>query len=234
MTTPTPSPVVPIPDSAQLEKRTAGIVAEAEAVAVIDADTYKSAAAFVSSTAEIATLIKSEFRDPKAHAYDLHKWICGMERRFLGPAEEAMKIGKQKLIAYDDEQERRAAEEQRVKEAEARKREEERRLAEALALEEEGDQEAAEDVLAEQVDLPPVVVEKAVPKVGTVQYRMTWQAKVIDVGKLLRFVVANPQFLHLLKPDDVAIRALARSTKGAVKIDGVRMWKEKGIASTQR
>ena len=109
MTTPDPSPVVAIPDAAPLEKRTAGIVAEAQAVDVVDVGTYKDAAAFVASTAEIATLIKTEFKAPKAHAHDLHKWICGMERRFLGPAEEAMKIGKQKLIAYDDEQERMAA-----------------------------------------------------------------------------------------------------------------------------
>lgn len=180
-----------------------------------------------------------EFFNPlKEKAHATWKALTDKERDTLAPARAWEGECKAGLAAWDTEQERIRQEEQRRLEAEARRQEEARRLEEAAALEAEGIAEADESKLAEAqalidapVETPVVMLEKATPKVAGISYREQWDAKVIDLHALIRFVAANPAYTNLLMPNDVALRAQARSLKEKMSIPGVRSFATKVVAA---
>jgi hypothetical protein len=79
-----------------------------------------------------------------------------------------------------------------------------------------------------------VAVAPAVPKVGGISYRDTYSAKVTDLIALVKFVAANPTHVGLLKANEVALNAQARSLKAQMRIPGVEVVKTRDVAAGRR
>ena len=58
-----------------------------------------------------------------------------------------------------------------------------------------------------------------------------WKAEVADKLALIKYVANNPQYINLLEGNTTAINSLAKSLKGAMQVDGIRVYEEKIMAS---
>lgn len=117
-----------IPDRVEIDAETSPIVAAAKAIVITDEATHRSALEFGKRLAERKREIEAKFRDPKAAAHKAHKSITALETECLAPVEQAIAETKRKAIAYQTEQERRAAAERKRLEDEARAKAEAERL----------------------------------------------------------------------------------------------------------
>jgi predicted ribosome quality control (RQC) complex YloA/Tae2 family protein len=143
-------------------------------------------------------------------------------------------------------EEARLAEERRIEqerlEAE-RKAEEDRLLAEAVAAEERGDKETAELLTAaaeesneqikevaaaiaqEPIYVPPVVVQKATPKMaGGPVYREVWAAEVTDIKALCMAVATGKASAECVTGNMVVLNRMAVALKNTLNIPGVRSY----------
>jgi hypothetical protein len=190
---------------------------------VVTTDLQRTAVLGVVKDVKIQRKALNEIFDPnikKAHA--LHKSLVAQKKQFTDRLEKAEKAGKDAVLIYDEEQERKRREEQRRLQADAdeRARKERERLqkrAEKLKT-----PEKKEALLEESAEIVAPVVQVAEPeKVEGVSKKTTWKARVIDVDKVPR------QFMEV---NMTALNALARSTKGTMKIEGVEFYEESTLA----
>lgn len=180
---------------------------------------------------------------PLTKAYSTYKDLLEKEKEALAPAATDRAKVKGLLVAYDDEQARIAAEEQRRLEEIARKDAEDRRIAEAAALEREASQEQDEslrDVLLAEAqgifDAPTEVVtvsvQKATPKVSGVTLRDNWKARqTVKVKVLAKEVGMGKQEENFLLPNYSALDAAAKASKGTRKIPGVEFYNDRSPAA---
>ena len=147
--------------------------------------------------------------DHKKKASEAHKAICELEKTFLAPIENKIRLLKDSTTNwYAAEQQRIAAEEERRK-AEAEK------LA-ALAVEAENSGEA--DIAAEAVAAAAMenAIVTVMPKVKGTSMREVWKAVIVDINAIPReYLVVN----------QAALDKVAQATRGAIVIPGVKMVK---------
>lgn len=144
---------------------------------------------------------------------------------------EAEGLLKGEILRYQSEQERIARELQAEVDAEARKERE--RLERMAAMAETLDRpEKAEELREEaEIQIAPII-KSAAPKIAGVSVRKTWKAEITDKGALLRHIVEErPDLLPLVKIDQSALNAQARSLKGELNLPGVRVSEESSIAA---
>lgn len=176
--------------------------------------------------------------DAKRQAEAARKGLVDEQTRMEQPLIEAEALVKRNLLAYEQEAERRRADEEARLQAEAQARAEAETLAAAAALEAEavatGDTEMlaeAESLLAQPVDAPAVLVKSAMPKVQGVVYRDNWTVHpVIDVQALAGAVARGEAPTSFLAPNLTALRAWAKATQGGVTLPGVRVINDRQIA----
>ena len=206
----------------------------ARALTIRDAASYQAACEFLKGVKALRTEIADTFEPHIKRAHEAHKALLKEKADAEAPLSEAERITKTALVTYDQQQERIRQQEQARLQAELRRQEEERRIAEAVALEQAGEQAEAEALIAAPVDVPTVAVAPMTPKVSGIAYRETWNASVTDLGALVKFVAANPQFAGLLSANMPALNAQARSLKGQLQIPGVKAVCTRDVAAGQR
>lgn len=175
---------------------------------------------------------------------DAKKAVMDLFREPLTRLEQAEGVIKRGMLAYTQEQERIAREEQARRDEVARKQREEAEAAARKAEEEAkaqaaaGNAAAAAEKLAEaqaaaQVAAVTVAAPVApyVPKVTGTTVRGTWKAKVTDKIALIKFIAEHPEWTHLLDINESQLNALARGQKADLKLPGVETWEEKGISA---
>jgi hypothetical protein len=201
-------------------------------------DEYAGVAGALKRAKETLKHVEEWFEPHVQDAHATWKRLTERRRNTLAPIQEFEAGCKRLLVAYDTEQERLRQEEQRRLEEEARRQEEARRLEEAAALEAEGIAEGdeskiteAEELIAAPVETPVVSVQKATPQVQGLSFRETWNAKVTDPLKLIQYVAQHPEFVNLLTPNATALRQMAQSLKGNMKLPGVSAYSSKGVAA---
>lgn len=219
-----------------LERSGSDLVTQARAIVITDDVTYRGAAGFLTEGVKaLEKEILDFFRPLKRKAKELHDDLCSQERQKLEPVREAERIVKGAVQAYLDECERKRREEERRLAEEARKREEERQLREALDAAEQGDTALADAILEAPAPAPPPVrVAPIAPKVSGIAQRETWSAEVTDLLAFVKFVAANPQFLHLLQANQTALNQQARSLRDKMNFPGVVAVSTKQIAAGGR
>ena len=84
------------------------------------------------------------------------------------------------------------------------------------------------------------MVEQAVPSVANVvaidskvtglSVRAPWKGRVSDMRKFVAYIAANPQYLGLLKVDEVAVNAQAKAMKENCNIDGMQTYQDRQLA----
>lgn len=179
-------------------------------IAVTDQQSYEIAGNYLRDIATVKKNIKSKFADPKKKAAEAHKAICALENELLAKVTLREDEIRQKMTAYYMAEQKRIAAEQERKRKEA---EEMARI--AAEAEASGDTETAAEAVAIAA-LEESNVTYA-PKAAGVSMRETWIAKVVDESKIPR---------EYLTVNMTALNAVAKATKGAVKIPGVEFVKE--------
>ncbi len=155
----------------------------------------------------------------KKKAHEAHKEACDQEREHLTDPLAAKAHTRSLMLKWGAEQEEiRKAEEARLQVL-ARKAEEEAQLAAALAAEAAGHTEKAQEIIEEEVYVPPVILQKTTPKIQGVRFQTVWKFRYLDEMKIPR---------KYLIPDEVKIGATIRAWKreGEV-IPGIEAYWEK-------
>lgn len=218
-----------LPDLAPVKAEVSGIVEAAKAVTIATTEERNEAAVFERALIKKEKAIADHYK-PIKKSLDVHKRvILDQERSYLAPVKEARNILKQTELLWDTEQQRIADEQEKKIEAELRRREEEKRLAAAEAAQEAGDEEKVEAILERPIETPKINLQP--PKAPGQSVRTMWKAEVVDFPKLLAHIAANPALIHLVQPNEQAIRAMARTQRDALNLPGVRVYSEKSLAT---
>ena len=186
------------------------VMATAKAeIVVIDQETYVAANDYIGKLQTIRKEVVARFKDPKSKAAEAHKAICELEKSFLAPVDEKIKLLKDSTTAwYAAEQQRKEAE------AERQRKEAEQLVALAAEAESAGDEQTAAEAVFEAVMAKAEV--SAMPKCTGTSMREVWTAVVTDENKVPR---------EYLMVNMTALNALAKATKGKINITGVKFEK---------
>lgn len=209
------------PQTTALEERTTGIVDRAEELIVATNADLVDAGDWLIQVKRIRAEIGEAFDEPIKAAHGAHKVMLAAKKKYDDPMARAEVLIKRKVGAYQQEQERKRREEEVRQQAAARRQEEERRLREAEALEQEGRNDEAEQVVAEPIETPVVVVPATTPKVAGMSTRAVWKWRVKDKALVPR---------EYLKLDDVGIGQRVRAMKDRHGIPGIEAFEETGVA----
>lgn len=227
--------VIPDPDLAVQE---AGDVVEmARRLEVRSQEDAETAAGVLQAVAEFKRAFRAEWDPVVAAAYNAHKAATAARSAALAPLEEAEKEVKRKLSAWHAEERRRLEEERRRLEEQARLEAQARREAERAELERMGiPPEAVEDEMVPvEVEALATVQAPEKPKVEGVSVVRSYDAEVVDMLALVRWVAENPELgLGLLQPNVKALRALAKAQKDALSLPGVRVIVNETVRRTGR
>ena len=198
------------------------LVKAAQAFEVVDVETNTTALQRLRVLRDGEKRIADYFEPARKAADAAKKEILAARDGLIAPIAAARSIYDQKAGAYEQEERRKAEDEQRRLQAQARKEEEERALLAAIEAEESGDAAQAEAILAEPVSVPVVSVAPQVAKVEGVSSRTAWSAEVHDVEALIKYVAAHPEWSSLLEPCMPNLNRLAVAQREALAIPGVR------------
>lgn len=207
-----------------IKSEVAPVVDQAASMVVNSAESYGLASDFLKRVKQAQVRVTAFFAPMKQKAYEAHKAITAQESETLKPLQQAESTVKRIMSEYYQTQERiRIAEQQKAQEAadDAARKERERLEREAAKLK---TPELREHRLeqAAQVIAPMIQVATAVPVVAGQSVVKRWKAVVINVDLVPReYMVVN----------DTALQALARATKGAVKVAGVQFVEEVGFTT---
>lgn len=182
--------------------------AQAE-IAVVDQVSFSAANDMIGRLQTIRKEVVERFAGPKKKAAEAHKAVCELEKSFLSPVDEKIRLLKNATTNWY------AAEQKRIAAEEERKRKDAEALA-ALSAEAEESGEtalAAEAVVAAALEQATVTV---MPKCAGTSMREVWKAVVEDIAKIPReYLIVNQAMLD----------KVAQATKGAISIPGVRFEK---------
>lgn len=215
------------PEKAEMLKVANPLLEQVRQLAVASAAAANDMAAMLVSIKEKAKFIKEKFAGSVKAAYEAHKAVKALENECLAPLEEAEKLAKSKLAAFEmaeRERERKLQIELQAKaEADARK-ERERLEVEAAKAREAGETEMA-DAMVEQASMTvaiPMVVSTERSKTPGVSFTTTWGFEVVDLDLVPR---------EYLVVDEQKLGAVAKATKGALKIPGIKFVEKTGVSA---
>lgn len=207
------------PETEQVRHEAAGLINDARALVVSDAETYKAAGEFQHRLRGGIKRIEEFFSPMKSAAHAAWKAVTKREGEVLDPVR----------VAYDDLG-RRAGD---WFLADRRRREDEERKAQEIRL--KAEREAAEkqrklEEAARKKHLPPPPPQppppppppvQAAPKLEGAQARTMWDFEIVDVAKIPR---------EYMVPDAAKIRGVVKALKGATKIGGVRVYETASVS----
>ena len=94
--------------------------------------------------------------------------------------------------------------------------------------------QAKSEALAEMsamVAAAPVIAHSEAPKAAGVSTRSVWKCECADKMALIKFIANNPQFENLLEFNESAGNQMAKALKGTMRVDGLRVFEDKVLAS---
>lgn len=253
-----PVAALTLPDSAALSARAQQALAFIQDFKVDSAEAYGLAADELKAIKARANQLEEQRTGITG---PINKALKAINDLFRAPADvlaQAEKLLKSKMLAWDQEQERIAAEarrraeeaaaaERKRLEAEAaeRQRQADEQAAAAAAAKAAGDaqgaaiaQAAADRAQAEaqtaaetsqMVIAPVVAVERG--KAAGISTSEKIDFEVVDLHALVKHVAAHPELLNLLTADTVKLRAYVRGLGMATALPGVRVFKERVLSA---
>jgi hypothetical protein len=146
------------------------------------------------------------------------------------PLLEAERIIKRLVLDFDGEQERLRLVEQNRLQAEEDRKAEAQRQKELKLLERQGASKREIQTVAAQPIIAPTV-RLALSIVSGESSRDNWNVEVTNIGLLVQFAAKNSAYANTLLPNLVALRAMARAQKGAMRVPGVRVFNDKVLVN---
>ena len=197
----------------EVSTRALTIIEQANVLTVKDGKDYVEAGVLWKAIKELKDKVNETFKPIIEKAHAAHKEALAQKAKIFDPLEMAGRLVKGIMEKYNREQKAiRQAKERRLREI-ARKEEEERRLREAIEAEANGEKDISEAILEEPIYVPPIIIEKEVPKVSGIVFREIWDFEIVD-EKLIPF--------EYLQPNMIKIGSVVRSLKSATNIPGIR------------
>lgn len=219
------------PDQAGMARTAQQALALVESFAVVDAPSYELAADELKAIKAKAKKLDEQRVSITKPLDEAKKAVMDLFRGPLDLLGKAENIIKGKMLDYQREEQRKAAEARRLAE-EAATAERERLQKEADALKAEG--KAGEAMLKETVAamvVPTATLVEEPPKVAGVSTRTTVDFEVQDLHALVCHVAQNPELIGLLKSDDTKLRAYVRGLGMACKLPGVKVFEKQTLAA---
>ena len=204
-----------------LEMKSKGqvLINEASMITVSSKEEFDTARDFV-EVVMAEKKVRTEYFKPlldkakelKAVAEANRKGIANKEAEAIAPLDEAIKNVRPKMLAYQEEEDRKARERQDAIDKAAREIADKQKLDDAVAAEAEGDTERAEQILDQPTQVAPVQAKREDLNLGRTGARKVWSARIVDKTKIP---------MAYLLPDMVTLNALARAQKENMVIPGV-------------
>jgi hypothetical protein len=177
----------------------------ADAIVVSNDSDNASAGEYLRRIKTVQKTVKGKFKPLIENAYKTHKELKNFEAEFLSPLDEAERKIKNAIAAFVQK-----------KEDEARKIIEEQQKKIAIA-EKKGDEIKVEKLQEKMLEK----IEKVAPeKVEGISYAERWSFEIVNEAEIPR---------EFLIPDVQKLGAIARATKGSLKIAGIKFVSEKTI-----
>jgi hypothetical protein len=217
----------------ELETKARAWPDRARAAVIVDDATFLAAGQLTTEIKALRKEIAETFNPIITKAHEAHQEALAQKKRHETPLIEAEGIIKRALSDYDTERQRKADEERRRLEAQARALEEERLLADAIAAEQDGDGEAADQILAEPVVLAPVATI-APAKAEGISFREDWTFELVSIVDVARHVAEHPEDANMLTLNTSAVRQMVRARKNLFRVPGIRAYATKTVAATAR
>lgn len=191
---------------------------------VVESDyELEEATAFLVDIKKSYKMAEEYFDKRLAPVNEIRNLLLGDKKMWIDPLKQAEEAAKLRIQSYTAEQRRKAEEEAARQRLELQQKEQERIRQQAEALKAQGEEAAAANLELEAELLPPpvVTVPKTYVPAGQTE-RTTWQAELLDLGRLVAYIAQHPQFLNLVTFNATAGNALARSMKDSMNIPGLR------------
>ncbi len=201
-------------DEKKLQTKEADAMAYAVALKIQDNDTYTKADQFCVALKGLEKEIINDFSASKEAAHLAHKAITAQEKAHLEKVIPARTLVKQKMSAYQDEQERLRREEEERQQVIAQKQAEDEAIRQAEQAKANGNNDEAEAIIQTPVYAAPVVIPKSVPKASTI-VRKIWDFRVVNES------LVPKQYLMV---DEQKLRAQAKATGNSIKVPGVEFF----------
>lgn len=218
------------PDQAYMARSAASAIALVEAFEVVDASTFELAGEELRGIKRRATELDEKRKSITKPLDDAKKAVMDLFRGPIDLLTKAEGILKAKMLDYQREEQRKAAEQRRLaEEAATAERERLRKEAEALAAEGKHGEAALKEVVADMV--APVATQVEEIKAAGVSTRKTVDFELVDMVQLIEHIARNQELAGLLKTDDVKLRAYVRGLGMATKLPGVRVFEKETLAA---
>jgi len=202
----------------------APVLMHAQDIAVSDQPTRDAAMEFLKAIKGAQKKAQEYWAPLKTKAHAAWKQIVAAESEMLDPLTGAEATVKQKVVAFDQEQERiRIAEQRRLQaEADAKAEAERQRLLKEAAKLKTPELKEERLAAAEAVIAPTVVVAPSVAKGPGEATVKRWSARLTSMQELVASAAAgNGLALALLQFNQVAANKQATATKNNISVPGV-------------
>lgn len=198
------------------------ISAFSQSLVIASNDGYTQAADTLKSIKGLLQQIETKRKAYTDPLLKLQRLINKDAKELSAPLQAAERKIKAAMVAYSDLQEQRRLEEQRKADEAARRAQEklQQRAEKAAAS---GKFDKAADLEAQASGVVAPVIQREAPKVSGIASREVWKFEITDASALPR---------EYTMPDEKKIGAVVRALKGDTNIPGVRVWREKTIASS--
>lgn len=214
----------------------------ARAIVVADDASYAAACETLKGIKALRQEVDATFDPIVKSAFTAHRTAVEQKRKAESPLTEAESIIKRTLGAYQQEQQRLADERRREEEKKAREEAETLALEQAAAMEREGHEfgdaalvEEAHALIERPIIAAPVApAPRPTPAVSGISHRTTYSAEVTSFAALVQHIAKHPNLLPLLKVDQAALNAQARSLRESLSLPGVRLVKANTVAAGSR
>jgi hypothetical protein len=201
------------------EAQATDVLAQANALEVVDQDSYNVAGAYVKSIKPLEKGILAWFKPLKQKAKAVHQEVCDKESEALKPVRAAIKLFNSKMIKYRTDIEREQREREEALRRESIRLQEEEKLRKAEELAEQGKQAEAEKVLEQEI-IEPVFKTPEIPKPKGISYRDNWKWEVIDPDKL-----PEKYWMRIVNGDMIA--GEVKANKDKTQIPGVKVYNDR-------
>lgn len=210
----------------ELEVQALTLQQQAAAVRIVNDVTYQHAADLLKGIKALRNEAETHHRPMIDAAHKAWKATLAGLQDIDEPLKAAEAEIKRKVGAYEIDQRRKAEDERRKMEAEVTRQREEAARAAAEQARAEKATEAEVKAVTDQAMQMPLIVPKVEPKFEKaegVSSRLSYKAEVTDMLALVQHVAGNPSLLGLLKINEPALNAMARTQGATLQIPGVRV-----------
>lgn len=209
----------------------------AKLVVITDQATYNYAVELLSGAKALLAEAEAHHRPMISKAYAAHRESCDMLNRVNKPIEEAERIIKSKIGAWEMVQIRAQQESARQARVEAARIAAEEAEAQIVAAEEAGATVEEVKEIIREAEARPIIVPRAAPvfmRDNRARVTPTVEPSVTSLKLFVDYVAANNQYLSLLNVDMSALGKVVKALGTNFRMPGITLTEGVSVAGSSR